>query len=102
MKAILVSDCLNVYPDYNKPFELFTDASDYQMGAVIMQEGRPIAYWSKTLDKAQRSYGTTEKELLSIVLCLKEYRRILYGAKLTVFTDHKNLTFRTLSVQRVL
>ena len=48
------------------------------------------------------NYSTTEKELLAIVLCLKEYRKILYGGRITVYTDHQNLTFKTLSVQRIL
>ena len=102
MKAILASDCLNTYPDYNKEFFVYTDASDYQVGAAIIQDGRPIAYYSKKLENTQKHLAATEKELLAIVLCLKEYRKILYGAKITVFTDHRNLTFRTLSVQRVL
>ena len=72
------------------------------MGAAILQNGRPIAYFSRKLNKAQQHYTTTEKELLAIVLCLKEYRKILYGAELNVYTDHKNLTFNTFSVQRVL
>ena len=47
-------------------------------------------------------YTTTEKELLAIVLCLNEYKRILYGAKIEIYTDHKNLTFKTLSIKRIL
>ena len=102
MKAILASDCINAYPDYRYPFHIYTDASKYQLGAAIIQNGRPIAYYSRKLTEAQQAYTTTEKELLAIVLCLKEYRRMLFGAVINVYTDHKNLTFRTLSVERIL
>ena len=103
LKSIMAADCLNAYPDYNVPFEIYTDASDYQLGAAIIQNGRPVAYWSRSLQPTQQKYTTTEKELLAIILCLKEYEKILYGAKqIKVFTDHKNLTFNTLSVKRVL
>ena len=80
----------------------YTDASDYQVGAAIIQNGLPVAYFSKKLFKSQLFYSVTEKELLAIVLCLKEYRKILYGGVINVYTDHKNLTFKTLSVQRIL
>ena len=49
MKSIMTADCLNTYPDYNLPFEIYTDASDYQLGAAIIQNGRPVAYWSRSL-----------------------------------------------------
>ena len=55
----------------NKPFEIHTDASDYQLGVVISQEVKPIAFFSRKLNKAQKNYTTTEKELLSIVECIK-------------------------------
>ena len=87
----MASDCINVYPDYTKTFHIYTDTSDYQLGAAIIQDGKPIAYWSRSLSKAQLNYTTTEKELLAIVLCSKEYRKILQGGILTVFTDHKIL-----------
>ena len=102
MKKIISKNALLAYPDFNEEFVIHTDASDYQLGAVISQKGRPIAFYSRKLRPEQTRYTTTEKELLSIVETLKEFRNILLGHKIVVYTDHKNLTCKNFNTDRVM
>jgi len=93
-KRVFAKETLLAYPNFNKPFQIHTDASHYQLGAVVSQEGKPIAFYSRKLDPAQTRYTTTERELLSIVETLKEYPNIPLGQQIEVFTDHKNLVYK--------
>ncbi len=62
-----------------------------QLGAVITQENRPIAFFSRKLSTTQRKYSVTKIELLAIVETLKEFKGMLWGKSMKVYTDHANL-----------
>ncbi len=66
----MAADVLCAYPDHNKPFHIFTDASDYQLGACSMQEDKSIAYYSKKLTSAHMNYASIDNELLCVVATL--------------------------------
>jgi hypothetical protein len=75
-----------------KPFEIYMDVSSTHLGAVITQDNRPIAFFSRKLSKMQQKYSVTEIELLNTVETIKEFKGIRWGRDSKVYTDHKNLT----------
>jgi hypothetical protein len=85
------------FPDFEKEFHVHADASNKQLGAVTMQEGKPLAFYSRKLNSAQTRYTTGEQELLSIVETMKEFRDILLGQQVIVHTDHLNILYGKLS-----
>ncbi len=82
VKATIVKEVVLAYLDFMKPFEIYTDASTKQLGAVITQENRPIAFFSQKLSGAQSKYTVTKLELLAIVETLKEFNGMLWGQRI--------------------
>ncbi len=91
VKATIAKDEVLAYPDYSKVFKIYTDASSKQLGSVITQDNRPIVFFSPKLSNAQCKYSITKIELLAIVKTLKEFKGMLWGQNIKVFTDHTNL-----------
>jgi hypothetical protein len=89
IKKIICRELMLTFPDFFKPFHIYTDASDTQLGAVITQDEKPIAFYSTKLNSAQKRYTTGEQELVSIVETLREFRNIILGYKIIVHTYHK-------------
>jgi hypothetical protein len=94
-------ETLLAFPDFEKEFHVYTNASNKQLGAVIMQEGKPLVFYNRKLNSAQTCYTTGEQELLSIVETLKEFRDILLGQQVIVHTDHLNILYGKLSDDRI-
>lgn len=96
LKHHLVSAPILACPDYTKPFEVHTDASDYGIGAMLTQsfdgKDRVIAYMSKSLTKQERNYSATEREALAVLIAIEHWRCYLEnGQKFSVYTDHSSL-----------
>ena len=91
MKTTIAKYVVLAYPDYSTVFEVYTDASSTQLGSVLTQNNRPLAFFSRKLTECQRKYSVTEIELLAIVETLKEFKGMLWGQNIVVYTDHKNL-----------
>jgi len=93
LKKRLVNYTTLQIPDSSKPYELWTDASGYAIGAVLEQEGKPLSFMSKKMSPVQMRYSVYDQELLALVSALEKWKHLLRPAKVTVFTDHKALEY---------
>ncbi len=88
VKALMAQNCILTYPNHNKPFHIYTDASSYRMGAYFIQDNKPVAFWFHKLNETQLKYDVGDKELLTIVMVLTEFG--------TMLLDHLTLPQTTL------
>ncbi len=96
LKEKLITAPVLAYPNYQKEFILYTDASKIALGAILHQKGddgleRVIAYENKTLNKAEQNYSTTELECLAVVWAIEKLDYYLEGNKFKIVTDHSAL-----------
>jgi hypothetical protein len=100
LKKAFTTAPILTHPDFQKPFFLETDASDFALGAVLSQPDKdghlhPVAFHSRKFTATEINYEIHDKELLAIVDSFQEWRHFLEGAQhpVTVHTDHKNLEY---------
>jgi len=97
LKKALISAPIIQPPDWNLPFEIMCDASDFAVGAILGQtkdkKHYAISYASKTLSGPQLNYTTTERELLAVVFAIDKFRSYLVGAKIIIYSHHATLKY---------
>nr|GEX54282.1 reverse transcriptase domain-containing protein [Tanacetum cinerariifolium]GEZ16923.1 reverse transcriptase domain-containing protein [Tanacetum cinerariifolium] len=97
LKENLTEAPILIAPNWDKPFELMCDASDYAVGAVLRERVekhfRTIHYACKTMNQAETNYTTTEKEMLAVVYAFEKFRSYLTMKKSIVYTNHSALKY---------
>jgi hypothetical protein len=101
LKNSLACKVVHAYLDISVPFEICTNASKYQIGSVITQKDKPLTFYSRKCTDPQTRYTVTELELLATAETLCKYKCILLGHLITIYTDHKNLTFSNFTTDYV-
>ena len=93
LKAAMTTTPVLALPDFNRPFIIEADASGVGIGAVLMQNGRPLAYTSKALSPSHQNMSVYDKEMLAIVHAVTRWRPYLIGQRFQIKTDHKSLKY---------
>lgn len=84
---------VQVLPNFEKPFEVETDASMVGIGAVLLQDGRPVEFFSEKLSDTRQRWSTYEQELYAIVQALKHWEYYLLPKEFVLHSDHHSLKF---------
>jgi hypothetical protein len=80
-------------PDFDKDFEIHSDASDFAIGGVIVQDGRLVAFESKKLSETERRWSTHEKEMWAVIHCLKTWGHYIGSKDVVVWIDNVTLKY---------
>jgi hypothetical protein len=97
LKGILEKALVLKLPDFDKDFEIHSDASNFAIGGVLVQEGRPVVFESKKLNKTKRRWPTHEKEMWVVIHCLKTWGHYIGSKDVVVWTD--NMTLKYFAIQ---
>ena len=102
IKRIMACDTLLTYLDFNETFKIHTNSSTIQLGVFIIQKCKPIAFYSIKPTYAQKRCTVIDKELLSIIKTLNQFRTIFLVQRLRIYTDHKNITCKNFNTDILL
>jgi hypothetical protein len=98
LKELIISALARPYPNFNSPFALEMDASNFALGCAFLQKNEsgilfPVLFYSQKFSAPERNYFVYDRELLAIIEAFSMWHHILFGSSdpIQVFTDHKNL-----------
>ena len=95
LKTVIAFAPMLVLPDFDKPFAVECDSCELSkaVGAVLLQEGHPVAYMSKKLGGPELNYSASDMEMMSVIYAIREWRCYLEGQPFTIVTDHQPNTY---------
>jgi hypothetical protein len=93
LKKRLTSAPVLILPDLTKKFDIYCDASHWELGCILMQEGQVLCYASRQLRKHEENYPTQDLELAAVLHALKIWRHYLIGHRCEIYSDHKSLKY---------